>query len=259
MIITTDAVILRSRKHGETSRIVTLYTREHGKLSAVAKGVRGGGRSRRVIPMDPATIVRTVLYVRESRDLQLLTQCDVVAPLDVLRSDLDRMAAALGVVELTELVTPPGEVSEELYALLCGTLTGLAGATSNAENALYYYEARMLGVLGFRPELHRCVGCRAMIAEEQGGGEGEVRMSASGVVCPRCAASHRGLLAVSRPALRILQRMQEVESVEPILRIALSPPVKSELARILHLFLQSHAVGYRALKSQEVFAAIAGG
>jgi hypothetical protein len=53
--------------------------------------------------------------------------------------------------------------------------------------------------------------------------------------------------------------MQEVEGVEPILRIALSRPVKSELARILHLFLQSHAAGYRVLKSQEVFAAITGG
>jgi len=259
VIITTDAVILRSRKHGESSRIVTLFTRERGKLSAVAKGVRGGGRSRRVIPMEPAAIVRAVLYFRESRDLQLLTQCDAVAPLDVLRSDLERMGAALGVVELTELVTPPGEASEELYGLLCETLLGLASATSNAENALYYYEARILGVLGFRPELHRCVGCRALIAQEHGGGEGEVRMSASGVVCSRCAASHRGLLAVSRPALRILQRMQEVEGVEPILRIALTRPVKSELERILHLFLHSHAAGYRPLKSQEVFAAIAGG
>jgi DNA repair protein RecO (recombination protein O) len=257
VIISTDAVILRSRKYGETSRIVTLYTRELGKLPTIAKGVRGGGKGRRVLPMDPTSVVRAVIYVRETREIQLLTQCDPIESLDALHSDLARMGAGMGIVELTDLVTPPGEASEELYGLLCGTLLGLRHATSNAENALYFYEARLLGILGFRPELHRCVGCRVMVLEEERAGE--VRVSASGIVCRRCAADHRGLLSVTPPALRILQRMQEVESVDPILRITLTPAVKSELARILHLFLQSHAEGYRVLKSQEVFAAIASG
>jgi len=259
VILTTDAVILRSRKYGESSRIVTLYTQERGKLSAIAKGVRGGGKARRVLPLDPASLVRAVIYLKESRELQLLTQCDAIEPMEALQSDLALMGAGMGIVELTDLVTPPGEASAELYGLLSGTLLGLRHATSNAENALYFYETRVLAVLGFKPELHQCVGCRVTVMGEERGAEREVRVSASGIVCPRCAASHRGLLSVSRPALRILQRMQEVEAVDPILRITLSPPVRSELGRLLHLLFQSHVEGYRVLKSQNVFAAIAGG
>ena len=88
MILSTDAVILRSRKYGESSRIVTLYTQQRGKLSAMAKGVRGGGKSRRVLPLDPTSIVRAVVYVRESREIQLLTQCDPVESTESHRLDL---------------------------------------------------------------------------------------------------------------------------------------------------------------------------
>ena len=256
MIITTDAVILRSRRYGESSRIVTLYTRERGKLGAIAKGVRGGGKARRVLPLDPTSIVRAVLYWKETRELQLLSQCDPIVSPEGLGPDLARMGAGMGIVELTDLVTLPGEASETLYSLLSGTLVGVQRATSNAENALYFYEVRLLDVLGFRPELHRCVACRITVLDQQQGKETDVRVSASGVLCPRCSADHRGLLSLSPAALRILQRMQEVEGVEPILRIALAPGVKMELGRTLHLFLQSHADGYRVLKSQEVFAAI---
>ena len=136
------------------------------------------------------------------------------------------MGAGMGIVELTDLVTPRGEASEGLYRLLSGTLLSLQRATSNAENALYYYEARLLGILGFRPELHHCVGCRRPVMDDQPSVEGEVRVGATGIVCSECTAGHRGLMSVSRPALRILQRMQEVESVDPILRITLSPAVE---------------------------------
>ena len=97
MILKTEAIVLRTMKYRETSRIATLYTKEAGKLSVIAKGARDG-RSRLAGALQPMNHVAAVIYTRESRELQLLTQCDIIAASRALTDDLDRMAAAMAVV-----------------------------------------------------------------------------------------------------------------------------------------------------------------
>ena len=76
MIIRTEAIVLRTMKYRETSRIATLYTKERGKVSVIAKGARDG-KSRMGGALQPMNHVVALVYMKESRDLQLLTQCDL--------------------------------------------------------------------------------------------------------------------------------------------------------------------------------------
>jgi len=253
MILTTEAVILKGRDYRESSKIVTLYTRERGKLSAIAKGVRSG-KARIGLSLEPMSYVTAVLYLKETRELQLVTQCDPVRPLGALAVDLQKMAAGMAVVELVDAATPAEERNEELFALLVQSLVAINGATNDPENSLYFFEGKLLDYLGFKPCLHRCVGCGSPIVPDEGLAEGrELRVTPTGAVCTQCSLAHKGVLSVSRPALRVLQRIQEIPGPEPMARLRLSAETKREISSVLLWFLQAHVEGFRTLKSQEVF------
>ena len=253
MILTTEAVILRGRDYRESSKIVTLYTRERGKLSAIAKGVRSG-KARVGLRLEPMSYVTAVLYLKETRELQLVTQCDSVRPLGALAEDLQKMAAGMAVVELVDAATPAEERNEQLFALLVQCLVAIDGATNDPENSLYFFEGRLLDNLGFKPCLHRCVGCGSPIAPDERLAEGrKIGVTPTGAVCTQCSPGHKGLFSVSRPALRVLQRMQEIPGPGPMARFRLKAETKREISSVLLWFLQAHIEGFRTLKSQEVF------
>jgi DNA repair protein RecO (recombination protein O) len=256
MILTTEAVILRGRDYRDSSRIVTLYTKERGKLSAIAKGVRSKG-SRIAGRLEPMSYVTAVLYLKESRELQLLTQCDTVRPLGSLGQDLRKMAAAMALVELVDLSTPAEERNDQLFGLLVDCLVSIHDATKDPENALYFFEGKLLDNLGFRPSFHRCVSCGTPVSVGEGmSAEGEIRLSSTGVICTQCSLAQKGLYSISRPVLRVLQRIQEVSSPGPISGLRLSDAGKREVSSVFMRFLQAHVEGFRTLKSQEVFASL---
>lgn len=252
MIVTTDAVVLRTMKYRESSRIAVLYTRELGKISVIAKGARDG-KSRLGGGLQPMNMVSAVLYVRDSRELQLITQCDLLVPMHALVADLEKMGPAMAALELTDAVSPPGEPSGELFALLGRTLGAVSGATNQPGNALYYFELHLLDLIGFRPELTRCASCGA--AAGQQGGEG-LRMSAGGILCRECSRKKEGLEGVSAAALSALRRLQDSADPAAATRMTLDAPLRGEIARVLRHYLQVHVEGLRTLRSETVFSTL---
>ena len=254
MIVSTDAIILRVFRYSDSSKIVRMYTRDRGKLSALAKGAMRG-KLRFGATLDPMSYVHVVLYLKEARELQTLTQCDFVKPFRALTDDVEKMAAGMAVVELLDGVTHSQEQNEGLFALAVRTLETLNSATKGGGLALYFYEMRLLEIVGFKPNVHSCEHCGTALTEEliaQPGGE--LRLTHSGVVCGRCSSLHKGLLPVSPPALRVLQRLQEVSDPEMVTRFVLTTIVRGEVASALRRFLMLHVEGLRALKSEAVFA-----
>lgn len=259
MILTTEAVVLRGMKYRDTSRIVTLYTREVGKVTALAKGARRSA-SRFGSALSTMSHVTAVLYVKETREVQLISQCDLVARYRRTAEDLDRMAAAMAVVELVDRATHPGESSERLFRLLVAALQGIEGATNSPRNALYWFEVRFLDVLGFRPNFHSCVSCgRALGDLSPGQRRSALRLSAHGVVCDECARQHRGLEPISEGTLKAAQWFQDVADATSATRLVLAQDMENELSAVLRRFLQLNIDGLGGLRSQQVFASMAGG
>ena len=256
MIVTTEAVVLKTMKYRESSRILTLYTREFGKLSVIAKGARER-KSKFGSALEPMSYVNAVLYKKDTRELQLLSQCDVVKPLQHLSEDMERMAAGMGVVELVDAVSHAEEENKPLFALLLNTLNAINNATKNALNALYYFEIRLLDIMGFRPNINACFNCGASF-EERATGPGvlELHVSYGGVLCAACSSKGMGLAAISAGTVKVLQRLQEVSDVEAVTRIKMSPQMKNEVRRTLRHYLQTHVEGLRTLKSEAVFSSI---
>lgn len=254
MLVTTDAIILRSMKFRETSRILTLYTREFGRVSVLAKGARDP-KSRFGSSLELMNFVRAILYRKESRSIQLLSGCEVVRPFRSLAGDLSRMGAAIPILELMNLVAREEEKNPALFELLVSCLIAIDGATKGHRGALYFFEAQLLEVLGFRPDFDICGGCGRSLASA-GGARISLRAAQGAVHCPECTGEGRGLETYSSGALGILRRLQSLRDPEGATRIAMDSAQEAEVGSVLRHLLQTHVEGIRTLKSEAVFASI---
>ncbi len=252
MIVKTEGVILKSMDFRDSSRILTVYTRDFGRQSLLAKGVRGG-RSRMGGVTRPLQYVSLVYYRSEHRDLQLLSQCDLVRPWNGLTESLEAMGAAMAICELLTLVVQGEEGHPPLFELLVRCLDAVNTATNNWGNAFSVFEIRVLGLLGFRPEFRVCGGCGRALDE---GDEGRMLVDAhqGSIRCGDCVVGAHEGEALSPAAHRVLLRFQEISDIGAACRITLSGPLRNEVGGILARYLQYHVEGFRALRSQAVFS-----
>ena len=152
MIIRTEAIVLRSMPYGETSRLVTLFTRERGKIAVVAKGARKP-RSKFGSSLQVLSVVQAVIYHRVTRNVQTLSEC---AHIRVNRiDDLSRLAAGLRMAELTYRLMQDEEPQPEVYELLASVLGFLPNPQSSAMLLQLFYELQFATALGFAPAFDR--------------------------------------------------------------------------------------------------------
>jgi DNA repair protein RecO (recombination protein O) len=185
-------VVLRTHKLGEADRIVTLLTRSHGKVRAVAKGVRKtksrfGGR------LEPPCHVDLLLY--EGRELDIVSQADTLDHFRTIRDDLDRLGRAVAMLEAADQLALERQPNPPLYDMLVGALRTLSRRDSPLVVAGFFL--KVLALEGFGPQMDACVVCGSSgplvaWAIEEGG--------------LRCAP-HRQGPAVSPEAVAVLQDM----------------------------------------------------
>jgi DNA repair protein RecO (recombination protein O) len=205
--IRVHAIVLRHADWGEADRLVTLYTREHGKLRAVAKGARKV-TSRKAGHLEPFTHVK--LQLARGRNLFIVTQADTINAYLPLRETLVMTGTASYVVELLDRFVYEDEgANPTLFRLLADTLKRLADG-EDTWLAVRYYEMRLLDFLGFRPQLVECANCsRKIQAEDQ-----FFSFSLGGVVCPRCGGGLPNLIPISVDALKYLRHFQRSSYTE---------------------------------------------
>ncbi|GAB4489053.1 MAG: DNA repair protein RecO [Anaerolineales bacterium] len=195
------AVVLRHSDWGEADRLLTLYTREQGKLRAIGKGLRKM-RSRKAGHLEPFTHV--TLQLARGRDMAIVTQVETLNAYLPLRDDLQRTARAAYVIELLDKFTYEEEGGNPaVFLALTETLTRIA-EDADPWPALRYYETRLLEWMGFRPQLFHCANCsREILPEDQ-----FFSPAQGGVICPRCGIGLPGLWKISMEALKYLRHFQ---------------------------------------------------
>jgi DNA repair protein RecO (recombination protein O) len=201
-----QAIVLRTTDWSESSRIATLWTRELGKVRALAKG---GRRLRSAFDnaLDLLTVCGIVLIRKSSGSLDLLTEAQVVTRFPRLREDLSALYAGYYVAELLADWTQELDPHPALYEEAIATLGDLG--QPGADNALRVmrFEMVFLDELGYRPALDRCAGCQ--------GGLQATRLAfcalSGGVLCPGCQKvqrEHRPLSADARTLLLALGELR---------------------------------------------------
>ena len=173
-----EAIVLRTHSLGEADRIVTLLTREHGKVRAVAKGVRRT-RSRFGARLEPFMMTDVQLY--EGRNLDPVTQAETIAPYgERLVSDYPRYTAGAAMLETADRLTEEREPAVQQFLLLAGGLRTLADGAHDPSLVLDAYLLRSLSVAGWAPSFVDCSRCGAP------GPHRAFAVASGGVVCPSC-------------------------------------------------------------------------
>jgi DNA repair protein RecO (recombination protein O) len=200
-----EGVVLKTINLGEADRIVTLFTRDHGKVRAVAKGIRKT-KSRFGARLEPFT--HTALIVYRGRSLDTITQADILTSFDEVRTDYARLTSAAALVEIVEKVTPERERATATYRLLLQGLGALrAGKGGTVVPA---FLIKLLSISGYHPQLTTCAGCG-----ETSAGLGGFSPAFGGAVCASCWRDDRDALDVSVDRLRLLARLLASDFGEP--------------------------------------------
>jgi DNA repair protein RecO (recombination protein O) len=211
--ISSDALVLRTYKLGESSKVVVLLTRDRGKVRAVAKGARGA-RSRYQSALEPLSEVRVGLYGRQGADLFRLGECELVRSAFRAGERGLEEAMALGYfAELLDAFAQEGEAEDTVYRLALAVIGAAEGGTSTVVLARYL-EAWLLRLHGIYPPLDRCAACDAVLPA----GDLGYHRHAHGFVCEACGpASGPALPAADRAFLREVFRRPptQVEGVLP--------------------------------------------
>jgi DNA repair protein RecO (recombination protein O) len=172
-------VVLRVQKLGEADRIITLITRRHGKVRAVAKGVRRTS-SRFGARLEPFCHVDAQFYT--GRSLDIVTQVQTVdAFAQGLVGDYPRYTVACAILETADkLVTEEGEPAMKLYLLVAGALRSLSGGKRDAMLVLDAFLLRAMAFAGWEPAIMECARCG------RPGPHRAFSVPVGGSVCPGC-------------------------------------------------------------------------
>ena len=253
-VVTTEAIVLRSMKYGETSRIVTFYTKLFGKVSGIVKGARQV-KNKYGASLQPMSYVSLVFYRKEGRDLQTVTQCDMITSYRYLAEDMEKMAAGMAMIELVSNISFGEEENVPLFALLVGSLAAVNDATKSPALLLYHFELRLASVLGIRPRFDECIGCRAVVpAEDSSAGSIAYHLGRGGPLCAACASVPGPLRKLSTRTMRVLKELARCETYEQVCAIEPGRQTQEEINGFLVDFLRHHISGLRSLRSERVFS-----
>ena len=197
-------IVLRSHKLGESDKILRILTREHGKRSAVAKGLRKT-TSRFGARLEPFTCVGLLMH--KGRSMDIIKQAEIKTSFREVREDLELFMRASAMAELVDTITEEHEPSPELFDLLRKGLELLKDFPDRATFILAFFGFRALAVAGFQLRVTACAGCGRSV----GPGEASFSLKQGGFVCDACRGDARGdsgkIIRISERTARLLAWM----------------------------------------------------
>jgi DNA repair protein RecO (recombination protein O) len=247
----TEALVLKKIPFGEADLMLTLYTREAGKLRAVAKGARRSS-SKLVGHFEPLTL--TTLSLARGRNLDIITQAQATENFTQLKSNLSALTKGLYVAELVDGFSSENNANPSLYELTLEILEAI-GEDPDWDLPLRHFELHLLNASGFMPELYRCVECQQPLIPERhwfspnGGGALCLDCNPADItVRPLSLRALKVLRLLHRSRLAELPRLQMNESLEHELKSLLGATVEYWLDKEIrsNLFLEHLEGGLKA-------------
>jgi DNA repair protein RecO (recombination protein O) len=172
----TKGIVLNRKDFGDTGRIVCIYTTHNGKISAIAKGAKRL-TSKFGSTLEIFSYIDLVLY--KGRELHTISETRIIDSFQALRENLSKIAYGSFVLELIDAFMVEEERNIQAFNLILDTLRWLKEETT--EFIIYFFTLNFLSLLGFRPEVERCLKCKRKI-------EGSAFFSSrnGGLTCINC-------------------------------------------------------------------------
>lgn len=234
MIIKQDAIVLKSINYSNSSQIVTLYTKNYGKISFIAKGSRNNKSKKFSGSFEPTLHVEVVYRQKNVGALCVVREFDIVDHFYNVRKSLERIYNALYLVDFVNECTTSHDSSQGLFQLLQTSLKYLS-LQANCEKVRYFFQVKALVLIGLLPYFRECYYCGRKFTERAIFFD----TNESAIVCRKCQTKIMGrFLEISLQTLKILQSL-ELIPWEGLKKISLSQRVIRELDIFFCFYLQS--------------------
>ena len=201
-LVKSQALVLQSIRWHETSKIVTLYTRQFGLIKAIARGV-----FRKNNPLagrlETLNLIWVVISFKETRELQIITAADLIDTFQPLKSDLDRLPYALSILELVQKLLQPAHRDEIFFDFIVQMIRAMV-LTKYPLVVLWYFLLKLSSYLGFKPDLDYCSICH----KKDFTNGAYFILQKGGLVCMDCANHDLHQLKLSEHDLAFLQKLQ---------------------------------------------------
>ena len=244
----SEAIVLKSQKQGETTKILTLYTRAFGKIQVIAKGARSI-KGKFWGSLETLNYISIVFYRKENRDLQFLSQADIINPFLRIRTELGRMSLAMIACEWINRGEQGESKNPQLFQLLVELLSGLNEADSGLKNVLRCFQLHFLELHGFKPQLEQCADCLS----QDIGDFAYFQYEDGSYHCDKCGNGEA--VKISTKVFQVLRWLSEVRP-DKIRNTQVAASTGDEIDELINKFAHYHIESLGALKVPEVLAQI---
>lgn len=230
MLEKCEGIVIKTIDYGETNKIITLYTREWGKVGVMARGAKKPN-SRLSAITQPFTY--GYFLVQRSSGLGLLQQGDILNSLRTLKEDIFLTAYASFIMELTEKSTDEKKPNPFHFELLYQTLQYM-NEGFDAEILMYIYEMKMLNTLGLYPILDKCAVCGAT------DGHFSFSIKEGGLICHRCLKRDPYHFKCSQATIKLLRVFYYLDLAR-LGNISIKESTKKELNTIISAYYDEYS------------------
>ncbi|MBS3887249.1 MAG: DNA repair protein RecO [Dethiobacter sp.] len=239
----SDALVLRSRDWREADRLVTLLTRDAGKVTVLARGVKKN-KSKFAALVEPLTLGRYLMH--RGKSMETLIQGEIIKPYFSLHQDLLHYATAQYFCELVERSLPQNEPAGAVFTLLVAALEILE-KDANPARVARCFELSLLDELGFCPALDGCFCCGQQISPAY------FDFTHGATVCSQCPRSHDSIL-ISGAAVAVMKRFLK-QGFHRLSICSVSATVNTEIGRVCAGAFRT-SLGLTEIKSRVFLASV---
>lgn len=235
-----EGIVLRARDFGEADKILTIYTKEWGKVQAIAKGVRKTkSKNRGAVQL----FSYSSFLIYRGKSLDTVTQCQSIEAFGILRENLQRMAYASYLIELTDRLIVEKEKNENIFLLLLTTLHLLEQGELSTISGMYIM--RLLNQLGYKPYFEGCVNCGQDYSINS-----TYRLSPllGGIICSSCFNEDYKAIKINHGSIAIFKQFLLMD-IRKLHLLKINQSMQQEINHSLKMYIQNY-LDY-PLKSQD--------
>lgn len=221
---TTECIVLKNINYKEADKIFTLYSRDRGKITAVAKGIRKISSRRKGI-IDTFNHIK-VSITESSNSFDYLTEVVPVTTFNYLKANLEYSVLGYYILELCERLTENNDPNENIFELLLKTLRLLETQLLDPKIVVSYFEVSLVRSLGYELKFDSCVTCRKAFSLDWG--TYRINLALGGLACDDC----KNGLPISQQDAHFLHLLQKGKLGKDL-------TVSSDTLNLIKVFIRS--------------------
>ena len=234
MLYKTEGIVLKSMEYEEADKIVTIYTKNYGKITAIAKGVR---KTKSKFGSSLEILTHSNFLIYKGRNIDIVSQTEILESFFSTSKEVIKFAFAVNCVEVVNRLTEEQEINIGLFNLLKEVLHYLKGS-NDPKLLTLSFKWQTISILGYRPSLDHCCRCNKSAEDQK---EMYFNIKEGGLVCNNCIAKDKeGCVKVSLYFNKLVRKIL-ITPLSTISNATIPDKKMKELEKITDLYIAYHS------------------